>query len=464
MKNNTLCKTFLFAMLFSATCFTSNAQELPKVFGRTVKSVNPENGQIRCASAEYEEYQQEHNSKKDTRAQFENWLAKKIQERKAQRSTANVAEVITIPVVVHVIHNGDALGVNENIPDGQVQSQIEVLNQDYRRMAGTNGYNSLAVGADVEIEFCLAQTDPDGNLTNGIDRIRRTSATYNSIEIFDSSVKPATSWDPEQYMNIWTCSFGGSSSGLLGYAQFPDSSGLGGLDEIGGNEGTDGVVIGYQYFGSEDIFPEGNYGSDSNQNRYGRTATHEVGHFLGLRHIWGDNDDCRVNTTDSFKDYCPDTPAASEEHYNCQTYNSCPTAPGNDMKENYMDYTNDLCLNIFTQNQKTRIRTVMENSPRRASLVTSTACQAPTGGVNKYKLQGLKVFPNPAQGELTIDIPNGDLPDSYTIYNSVGQTVSTAKINSNANLTINTGNYSNGVYFIKVNKGSESKTLKFIKN
>ena len=463
MKKNTLCKTLLFAMLFSATCFTANSQVLPKVFGRSVESVNPDTGQIRCATTQYEAYLQDQNPKRETRPEFEAWLAKKIQENKTKRNGSSTTEIITIPVVVHVIHNGDAIGSNENIADAQILSQITVLNQDYRRIVDTPGYNEESVGADVEIEFCMAQTDPDGNLTNGIDRQDLGQASWDDEYAIDQNVKRFTSWNPSQYFNVWVVNFGDSD--LLGYAQFPNSSNLGGIGNNGGPANTDGVVIAYTYFGSEDIYPNGNYGPSNNQYRYGRTASHEIGHCLGLIHIWGDNTSCTVDATDSEKDYCPDTPASTRFHYGCATTsNTCPNSPGLDMVRNYMDYSDDSCMNIFTQNQKTRMRTVMQNSPRRASLVTSTVCQPPTGGVYKYKLQGLKVYPNPTQGELTIDVPNGDLPDNFIIYNSIGQTVSTAKINSDANLTISTGNYSNGVYFIKVSKGSESKTLKFIKN
>ena len=463
MRKTTIYSALLLALLFCFGSFPANAQQLPKVFGRTVESANPDTGQIRCATTEYEAYLQEQDTKRESRPQFEAWLAKKIQESKLSRNAASATVVITIPVVVHVIHNGDDVGSNENIADDQVLSQITVLNQDYRRLAGTPGFNIASVGADVEIEFCMAQTDPDGNLTTGIDRVNLGQEDWPDQDTVNRNVKQQTSWDSSRYFNIWVVNFG--SSDLLGYAQFPSSSTLGGIADNGGNANTDGVVIGYRYFGSEAIFADGNYGPANNQYRYGRTATHEIGHFLGLVHIWGDNNICEVNAADSLKDYCPDTPASNTFHYYCPiTSNSCPDLPGLDMVRNYMDYSDDSCMNIFTANQKTRIRTVLQNSPRRASLITSTVCQPPTSGTNKYKLQGLKLYPNPTQGNLTIAVPNNDLPDSYTIYNSLGQAMSSKKINSPDHLTINTGSYSTGVYFIQIDKGEETKTLKFIKN
>lgn len=354
------------------------------IFGKTV-SKKSSDGHIRCATTEYEFSLQQKNPKRATTEQFENWLSDEMEEAKAQRTQiGNVANgtntIVYIPVVVHVIHNGDAKGTNENISDEQVLSQITVLNQDYRRMSGTPGYNTNNVGADMEIQFVMAQRTPSGDETNGIDRVNLGQASWAESAI-ESTLKPQTIWDPTQYMNIWVCNFGGDLADVLGYAQFPSSSGLGGLDTNGGAANTDGVIIGYKYFGSSTIFPGGTYefGYDK-----GRTTTHEVGHFFGLRHIWGDTSSCTVNATDSNKDYCPDTPAASAANYECVTTNSCTASPGNDMIENYMDYTPDSCMNIFTINQKGRVQTVIANSPRRASLITSLGGTPP----QTYALDG----------------------------------------------------------------------------
>lgn len=460
----TTCKAVLFTTLLSLAALNTQAQEAPKVFGRPAKGVNPENGIIRCATSEYEEYLQENDPKRETREQFEAWLAPKVAEIKAKRLAGKSANaIITIPVVVHVIHNGDNVGSNENIPDGQVLSQIEILNQDFRRMLGTPGYNDNEVGADVEIEFCMAQTDPDGNLTTGIDRVNLSTASWADETVIDSDVKTATYWNPAKYFNIWTVNFG-SGSDLLGYAQFPNSSGLDGVSSYNGAANTDGLVVGYKYFGSYDIYPQGNYGSN-NDYKYGRTATHEIGHCFGLIHVCGDNfTSCTVNSTDSIKDYCLDTPATKQYNYTCDTVDSCPASTGVDMIENYMDYTNDQCMNTFTQDQKDRMVAVMNNATRRKSLTTSTVCTPPAAGTQGFNMNGINLYPNPATSVINIAITNGDLPDSYTVYNSLGQTVTTVKVSSSAQLAINTSVYSNGVYFVKIDKGTQSKTLKFIKN
>ncbi len=128
-----------------------------------------------------------------------------------------------------------------------------------------------------------------------------------------------------------------------------------------------------------------------------------------------------------------------------------------------MDYSDDSCMSVFTQNQLDRMLIILENAPRRASLVTSTVC-ATASTPDLQLLQGTKVYPNPAQNVLNIKVENGDLPDNYVIYNSIGQTVANVKVTTEANLTVDTSAYSNGIYFIRIDKGNESKTIKFIKN
>ena len=327
------------------------------------------NGVVRCASDEYLKSKQRIGVVPSDDA-FEAWLAPKIAEIRRLRQIGRLPAVIRIPVVVHVVHNGDAVGSGENIADGQVLSQITVFNQDFRRLSGTPGFNTHPDGADTTIEFCMAQVDPNGNPTNGIDRVQRTTANYNSAAV--EALKAQTIWDPTRYLNMWTFRFGGDLNGVLGYAQFPSGSGLPGMptaDCVSGEELTDGVVAAFSTFGSRTIFPTGSYSGTSYDK--GRTMTHEVGHMLGLRHIWGDGG-CGVD------DFCADTPNAGAANYGCPAgTDSCPE-PGMDMIENYMDYSDDSCMNIFTQDQKDRMLAVLMNSPRRDDLLVSTACQPST--------------------------------------------------------------------------------------
>ena len=331
------------------------------LFGKTVKTekVNPMDGNIRCATTEYEQFLQEKNPKRMTNAQFETWLTPLVEKHKAMRKISESGGIITIPVVVHVIHDGQSIGIAPNISDTQVQSQITVLNQDFRKMVGTPGHNGNPVGADTQIQFELAKQDPNGNPTNGIDRLNFCQSSWSDAEI-EATLKPATIWNPSLYLNMWTVKF--TDNTLLGYAQFPDGSTLGGLPSNGGPANTDGVVSNYNVFGSL-LHTDGTFILDATYNK-GRTMTHEVGHWLGLRHIWGDNP-CG-------NDYCADTPVHHDANYGCPTVLSCDTPAVNEMVENYMDYTDDACMNIFTQNQKDRITTIINNAARRNTLKTST--------------------------------------------------------------------------------------------
>lgn len=268
-------------------------------------------------------------------------------------------KIYRIPVVVHVVHNGEPVGTGPNISEAQVRSQIEVLNEDYRRKTGSNGYNDR--GVDTQIEFYLAPIDPDGNLLEepGIHRYNGNRFIWPTgiATTVDNILKPATIWNPEEYFNIWTVNFGGFvGRNLLGYAQFPSSSGLPGLESDAGPANTDGVVIGYKYFGS---IEKGDFPDLHETYNLGRTCTHEVGHWLGLRHTWGDGD-CSVD------DFCDDTPVSDGPNYSCDSHYSCGSL---DMTENYMDYTEDGCMNTFTQDQKDRMLQVLKNSPRRKELV-----------------------------------------------------------------------------------------------
>lgn len=448
MKKRTL-EAMLCGALFMTSLF-SQAQEKPVIFGKEISNeyINPNTGKIQCVSYQYSEYLRELNPGNTV-----------FGEGMKLADVEETHQVYVIPVVVHVIHSGQAVGAGRNISDARVLSQIKVLNEDFRRKQGTPGYGSNPLGTDVEIEFCLAQTDPYGNPTNGINRVNlgNTSWTEQNVE---NILKPQTQWDPTKYFNIWVCEFA-AGSGLLGYAQFPSNSGLGGLSTYGGQANTDGVIIDWGCFGRA-IEAPGSYYSGYDR---GRTTTHEVGHALGLRHIWGDNSSCIVNAEDSMQDYCPDTPAAAVANSSCpfSGVDSCPNAPGNDMTENYMDYSTDTCLNTFTPNQKTRMRTVMQNATRRASLLTSTVCQQ-SSGTDKFDLGMISLYPNPANDILNLVIPdNYELSGVVTIYNAVGQTMLTGNVFNTNIYSINVSSFQAGVYFIKINKENQAKTLQFIK-
>ncbi len=425
-----------------------------------------ENKVIRCATTEYEEYLKLKDPKRPSNSEFEKWLQpfinREINQKKAGSSIQKTAVVITIPVVVHVIHNGDNLGTDENIFDEQVASQIRVLNEDFRKKSGTPGFNSNPVGADIEIEFALAKKDPQGILTTGIDRVNLGEANWSTGDI-DEIVKPRTIWNPDKYFNIWVVNF--DRTDLLGYAQFPSNSSLPGLSQNSSVANTDGVVIGYKFFGSRAYFANGTYGTPYDR---GRTASHEVGHWLGLRHIWGDGG-CDVD------DFCADTPNAGQQNEGCPAnVDSCPESPGLDMIENYMDYTNDGCMNIFTQDQKSRMISIINNSPRRASLKTSDVLTpgivfANDGAVRIFNLNLNSCSPSFAPTVEITNKGNTAITSSnirFAIDNANFQTVNfTGNIAPNATklITLNTlstssGNHSFSVSLQTVNNTTDQKT------
>lgn len=347
-------------------------------------------GMVRCSSAEAHFYRQQRQDATDLE-RMEDWLQPVIEKYKKEElpgMTKGEVLMITIPVVVHVVHDGidntltGSTLREDNIPDAQVLSQIEVLNEDFRRILGTPGHNTDPDGADIQIEFCLAQTDPDGNSTDGINRINGPANGFPptwALSEIDVLLKPNTIWNPDLYLNFWSVRF---TAALLGYAQFPDEAGLMGMgencsDDTKANDGrdTDGVVVNCNAFGSIDD-DDGSFAMMGTYDR-GRTATHEIGHWLGLRHIWGDGD-CDAD------DFCEDTPRAGGDNGGCAVNaNSCNDMlygradDPNDMVQNYMDYSADTCMNIFTEDQKLRMRSVMAFAIRHKSLINSPVCSPP---------------------------------------------------------------------------------------
>ena len=248
------------------------------------------------------------------------------------------AAPITIPVVVHVVYKAAA----ENISVAQIKSQIKVLNKDYRaKNADKSKVPPVWKGlvADVSILFALASKDPKGKPTTGITRTKTTRASFDT----DDSVKfsatgGVNAWPTDKYLNIWVCTL---ANGILGYAQFP-----------GGPKKTDGVVILNTAFGTS--------GTASPPFNRGRTATHEVGHWLNLRHIWADTEDC------SGTDFVADTPNAAGPNYGKPKFPhvTCNNGPNGDMFVNYMDYVDDDSMFMFTTQQVVRMQAAL-SGPRK---------------------------------------------------------------------------------------------------
>jgi hypothetical protein len=266
--------------------------------------------------------------------------------------------VVTIPVVVHVLYNT----ATQNISDAQIQSQLTVLNADFRKLNSDASlvpaaFSSLA--ADAEVNFCMAQQTPTGAATTGIVR-KSTTKTSFSADTDDAkfATNGSAAWDATKYLNIWVVPAitSGGQSGILGYAQFP-----------GGAASTDGVVIAHQYFGTT--------GTAVAPFNKGRTGTHEVGHWLNLYHIWGDDGSACTGS-----DQVGDTPNQGDENYGCPTFptSSCSNGTNGDMFMNYMDYTDDACMYMFTAGQKARMQALFASGGFRVGLLTSNGCSAPS--------------------------------------------------------------------------------------
>lgn len=291
---------------------------------------------------------------------FESWIDQKIEATKGQpQILARTAETVrVIPVVVHVIHNGQSIGSGANIPVSQIEAQIRSLNEDFRRLnldANRTPAEFLSVAGDSHIEFVLAKQDPSGLPTTGIIRVQGSKATYTPDDA--TLIGQTSQWDPSTYLNMWVVPL---TQPFIGYASFPVSD-LPGLNFPPTSVITDGVTVDYRFFG---------IGGTSISASLGRTATHEVGHFLGLRHIWGDGG-CGAD------DFVGDTPLQDNSNNTCNDTVTRFSCGSNDMIQNYMDYTPDACMNLFTNGQIERFNAVLANSPRRASLVNNRATVAP---------------------------------------------------------------------------------------
>jgi hypothetical protein len=378
----------------------------------------------------------------------------------SQNNESKSNPLYTIPVVVHIVHNTP----EQNLPDSVIHNQIQVLNEDYGR--GNADTVNMRTDFDIvkgnpRIHFQLAQIDPDGFPTTGITRTNTSLNTFGSFGIItgdmsdlervkstaDGGIDP---WDQSRYMNIWVCNmsvdvFGQEVTALLGYATPP--AGLPNWPPGSTGSLSDGVVIQYQAFGRNNPNPL-DAGAGPIDVR-GRTPVHEVGHYLGLRHIWGDGD-CNE------QDGIDDTPNAdAESQQDCdQNKNTCTDNIQGvdlpDMIENYMDYSAETCQNSFTQGQVDLMHGVLElqrydlvhNNP--ASLNTLT-------GVN------YTVYPNPAEELINID---GLSNEKVSVINLFGQTVIEEDNTNELKIT----GLSEGTYLLKISKeNGQSELIRFVK-
>jgi len=369
-------------------------------------------------------------------------IAQRTEAPKSESRDTLKDEVIIIPVVVHLLYNTAA----QNISDEQIISQINSLNKDYRRQ-NTDAANTpepfKKVAADARIQFCLAKVDPQGYYTTGIVR------KYTKVEYFlnDDKMKFSAqggddAWDATKYLNLWVCNLFNLT---LGYAVLPGSP----LNK-------DGVVIKYNVFGTV-----GNLVAPYNK---GRTATHEIGHWLGLKHPWGD----RMCGDDSIAD----TPPQQAGNYGCNSFphlSQCSINSYGDMFMNYMDFSDDACMNLFTQGQKTEMRGLFALGGARNSFLNSTVCDssnAEAGPLPKPVDSELRItiYPNPFHNVIHINTNQEKdvVGKVLKLYSITGKLYLTQTIES-ANTAVNVNNLASGIYILKIQGKNEEHVYKVIK-
>lgn len=407
---------------------------------------------------------------------YEEAFQQMVQKHQQFANGKKASVVYNIPVIFHVLHNNETVNSTaatsgRNLNAAQINSQITILNQDFRKLNtdfSTTVTQSafMNAAADCEINFCAAKVNPTGSVLAepGIDRINVSSKGWSALpytmSYIESTVKPGSSWDPTKYLNIWILEFGGADIGTLGYAQFPTiPSGTTPVTDMvgfGGAANTDGVVFDFQYVG--------NTGTAQYPFNKGRTATHEIGHWLGLWHINGDSN-CG-------NDYCTDTPAQSSLTSGCPSTtggtsssgcSASPNPPGK-MYQNYMDYSDDRCMTMFTLNQKSRMQAVMANCVRRLSLSTSTVCSVAGIEENSANIE-VEIYPNPTNGELFVGVNLLDAQDfTINVINTLGQVVKEVKQyqSNGGKIKVDLSDKNTGVYFVSIKTKSGSKVKRIV--
>lgn len=356
--------------------------------------------------------------------------------------------VINIPVVVHVLSNGTG------ISDEQILSQIDALNvnfnrenEDFRKVPAV----FASVAGTANIRFHLAKVDPEGRATTGITRTRPGRLLWTNDDKLKSPEHGGVApWDPSSYLNIWVADL---VPGLLGYSSAP-----------GSDPKLDGVVIKRDIFGTIGV---------SGKFNLGRTAVHEVGHWLNLKHLWGDYQ-CgsdEVDDTPQQKTYNQGSPSFPRVRPGCSEGN-----PYGEMFMNFMDFTNDASMMMFTQGQVARMRALFNPGGARQSMLRSKALgeawnqtpvtverDAPAEAPARPAIT-LKLYPNPAVDRITIAV-NGDeniKGRHYGIYSVEGRLMATGVATANV-FTLQVANLHRGLYFVSIGEGAEKQTVRFMK-
>ena len=402
--------------------------------------------QTSCRSFEYRQQQLiAHPALASAVADIEQFTRKHLQPATVGVTGAipssQIPNVITIPVVVHVLYNNSS----QNISDAQIESQIAVLNNDYQKLNPDTAqipayYSSRA--ADCGFHFILAGIDTNGNVTTGIVRKQTNATSFSLNDAMKSSVTGGDdAWDRDQYLNIWVCNL---QADVLGYSSV-----------VGSSRAVDGVVVSYLAFGTT--------GTAQPPYNRGRTCTHEIGHWLDLIHVWGD--------ADCGDDQVADTPPQSQATYGNPSgiVISCNNTPYGNMYMDYMDFTDDIGMHMFTNGQRDRMRTLFLPGGFRYALLSSPAAFAPAGepatavsGSGEVVVTP-NVYPNPASSYITVTLKDASqIGGLLEVYNQMGQIVMGTRV-TETSFRLNVSGLAGGLYFIRISGGGSVETSKFVK-
>ncbi len=430
--------------------------------------------------------------------EWDEWFNQQVEKYKSDLAVSKISstQTYTVAIVFHIIYGSEPIGTYPNISQAQVASQVPILNADYAGIGNNhnlyanmtlNGHpafydyaqdqnlpapdNNGVIIANTGITFCPAIKDPNGNtLTEpGVDRISyiakgwtnpATPSTENAFtNLMDGTIKPASIWDPTKYFNVWVsdCDW---NVGLYGYSTFPGGTTLNGLNNNNGTSSDDGCWL--------IANTVGNVGTLDPQFNLGHMLTHESGHFFGLRHIWADGN-CN-------NDFCKDTPPAKQEnlgvitaypfHVGTCTGNTNNSTDG-EMYMNFMDYTDDVSIWMFTTDQAERMHTALTQSPNRLGLSNASVSECATAtSVMPYNPldNSVSIYPNPSNGLFSMSsavYATSEL--KISIVNLLGQPVyQTTEYMAEGTTTFDLSSLDKGIYFATITDRNNNKTVKKI--